>query len=120
MVDVYEQDVTATERNELDDAFAVQRLVNARHCKHLVATSLFWKNPGAEEADLLPITKELMQNAAQHGLISRHAPWDNCHFVLEFELLIFRFCRYAKRYFSGFCFSWILHGGTMQPERHSD
>ena len=80
MVELYECDVTATARNELDDAFAVRRLVNARQCKHLVSTSLFWKNPGAEEAELPPITKELMQNAAKHGLVSRHAPWD--HYVL--------------------------------------
>lgn len=79
MVDAYEAGVTPEERAEYDDWFAVDRIINRSKAKHLVVFSLFWKNTRAEEPDLPPLTREVLMQAEEQGLVERFAPWS--HYV---------------------------------------
>ena len=45
----------------------------------MVAASLFWKNTKAEEPELPALSRDLMKNALQLGLVRRFEPWD--HYV---------------------------------------
>ncbi len=80
MLQEYAERVSSADCAELDLAFGLKKVINARASKQLIVTSLFWKNPSADQDDLPPITRELMQNAAEHGLVSRHEPWE--HYVV--------------------------------------
>jgi len=75
----YENHATPEESALLGDWFEVAKTFNARPANHIVATSLFWGKADITEGELPPITRELMMNAAQEGLISRFPPWD--HYV---------------------------------------
>jgi hypothetical protein len=77
MVGDYNQNATAAEKAELDDWLGVQRKVNMHRTPHLVAVSVFWKNLRQEEPDLPPLTRELLMNAAAHGLVKRYDPWSH-------------------------------------------
>lgn len=76
----YQLNVTGLEATLLDEWFGVERTENERIGKHLVATSLFWKNLVKAEGELPPVTRERMMNAGQFGLVSRYAPWE--HYVM--------------------------------------
>jgi len=75
----YENRATPEESALFGDWFEVAKTFKARPANHIVATSLFWKKADITEGELPPITRELMMNAAQEGLISRFPPWD--HYV---------------------------------------
>lgn len=75
----YQKNATAGEMAELEDWFGVDRTINARESRHVVSASLFWKNCKPWQPELPPVTRELMMNAVELGLVSRYAPWD--HYV---------------------------------------
>jgi hypothetical protein len=75
----YEHGVSVEERVELDEWFAVDRVINRSKAKHLVTCSLFWKNACADEPDLPPLTLDRLVRAQELGLVERFAPWD--HYV---------------------------------------
>lgn len=67
------------EMAELEEWFGVARTINGRETRNVVAASLFWKNCNPWQPELPPITRDLMLNAVELGLVSRYAPWD--HYV---------------------------------------
>ncbi|MEI7912109.1 MAG: hypothetical protein WCK77_20950 [Verrucomicrobiota bacterium] len=69
----YQLNATFEDTELLDGCCDVARVVNPQAGKHLVVASLFWKNARKEEGELPPITRQLMMDAAQLGLVSRFA-----------------------------------------------
>ncbi len=79
MVEAYEAGVSAKERKEYDDWFAVERVTNPSKARHLVVFSLFWRNLNAEDPELPKITRKTLLKAEEKGLVKRFAPWN--HYV---------------------------------------
>jgi hypothetical protein len=75
----YQNHTTPKDELILHEWFSVARTINSQTGKHLIATSLFWKNVGSGDEELPKPTRELMLNAKELGLVSRYAPWD--HYV---------------------------------------
>ena len=78
-VSEFQHSATDVERELLDEWCGVSRVVNPRQGKHLVVASLFWKNARKDDGDLPEITREVMMNAAELGLVTRFSPWE--HYV---------------------------------------
>jgi hypothetical protein len=79
MVEAYEAGVSAKDRAEYDDWFAVDRVINKSKARHLVVFSLFWRNLNTDDPELPPITRETLLKAEEKGLVERFAPWN--HYV---------------------------------------
>lgn len=75
----YQAEASADELAMLEEWCGVAKTINPQNGKHLVVANLFWKNCGKDEGDLPPITREVLMNARELGLVSRFAPWD--HYV---------------------------------------
>ena len=75
----YESNASSAERAELDEWFAVDRIINKSKAKHLVVFSLFWKNARADEPDLPPLDRATLMQAGEKGIVTRFAPWE--HYV---------------------------------------
>lgn len=82
-VDQYLNAASPADRRAIEDWFAVDRVVNSRTLpgtgQHVVASSLFWKNTRADEPELPRMSREVLLNAVEMGLVSRCAPWP--HYV---------------------------------------
>jgi len=76
----FESSATPAERTQLDEWFEVGEVFNARPARHILSTSLFWKNPNVLSPDLPEPTLELLENAKRLGLVSGRDPWT--HYVL--------------------------------------
>jgi hypothetical protein len=75
----FEAVVEAAERDELNRAFEVRRVINPRPAEHLLATSLFWKHVDVGTPELPTPTLELLQYPKRAGLKLRYEPWK--HYV---------------------------------------
>lgn len=76
----YVDNVNSDDRKILEKWFGVERTINKREGEHVVAVSLFWRNPKAQDEDLPTITRSLMQNAVSLGISKRYDPWT--HYVI--------------------------------------
>lgn len=88
----YEASATAEEREQLDEWLDVERVINPRPARHVVAGSLFWKNVDVNDPELPTPTLDLLQNARKHGLVRRFEPWK--HYI---EPLLEGAARIAQR-----------------------
>lgn len=80
MVDEFEELATPEERDQLEEWYGTERVLNPQpDCRDVVSVSLFWKNVRAGDPDLPPPTREILQNAQAMGLAKRFNPWD--HYV---------------------------------------
>lgn len=76
----FEQSVTLLEREELDEWYDVERVINSQpEARDVVSVSLFWKNVREGDEKLPTPTREILQNAQEMGLAKRFNPWD--HYV---------------------------------------
>ena len=79
----YELEATPEEKERFEVWFGIRQVINPRVVpgsgQHVVAASLFWKNTKAEEPELPALSRDLMKNALQLGLVRRFEPWD--HYV---------------------------------------
>ena len=80
MIGQYEAEATAAERAELEGWFSVARIVNPQPAmRHVVSTSLFWKNPRQDDPDLPNLDRQTLKHAKRRGLVRRFDPWS--HYV---------------------------------------
>jgi hypothetical protein len=77
MVETYEAGVSAKDRAEYDDWFAVDRVINKSKALHLVVFSLFWRNLNTDDPELPPLDRNTLMRAEEKGLVQRFAPWDH-------------------------------------------
>ncbi len=78
-LDAFDLKASPEERAELDEWFAIDKVVNPSRAKHLVVFSLFWKNVRSTDPDLPEFDRETLQNASKLGLVKRYDPWE--HYV---------------------------------------
>ena len=72
MVEQYEAESTSEERTELDGWFSIQRIINSQpQVRHVVSTSLFWKNPRRDDPDLPSLDRKTLKHARKRGLVRR-------------------------------------------------
>ncbi len=80
MVEQYEAESTGAERSELDGWFSIQRVINPQpRMRHVVSTSLFWKNPRGNDPELPSLDRKTLKQARKRGLVCRYEPWS--HYV---------------------------------------
>ena len=80
MVGQFETEATEAERAELDGWFSVARVINPQPLtRHIVSTSLFWKNPRKDDPDLPSLDRKALKHAKRRGLVRRFDPWP--HYV---------------------------------------
>lgn len=80
MVEQYEAESTSGKRTELDGWFSIQKIINPQpHVRHVVSTSLFWKNPRQDDPDLPSLDRKTLKHAKRGGLVRRYEPWS--HYV---------------------------------------
>jgi hypothetical protein len=79
-IEEFQNVATVEEITQLDSWFDVDRIINAKESKHIVAASLFWKNINAADEELPTPTLDLLKNAKELGLVKRYDPWE--HYIV--------------------------------------
>jgi hypothetical protein len=76
---LYDRTASQDEKNEMEMHFRVLEVYQAQESKHIVSSSLFWRNARKEDDELPSPTRESMINARSLGLTGRYHPWE--HYV---------------------------------------
>jgi len=79
MVESYENKSTKLERQKFDEWFRVQRVENPHDVKHVVTTSLFWKNIKSSQPNITIRGRRSFMSAADSKKVLRFNPWE--HYV---------------------------------------
>ena len=77
MVDAYEAEASAVERRRHDEWFRIERVENPRDVKHIVTTSLFWKNINSDLPDIVIKSRSAFMNAGRSKKVLRFSPWED-------------------------------------------
>jgi len=77
-VESFENEALPDEKLECGSLFEIEAIYNSRTgCRHLVATTLFWKQDRLINGDLPEITRGSMIHAEELGLAGRYPPWES-------------------------------------------
>ncbi len=78
-VEAYETGVSKKDRKLYDEYFKVKKIVNPRDVRHIISTSLFWKNIRMSEPDIVIKNRASLMNAGKRKTLLRFDPWK--HYV---------------------------------------
>ena len=78
-IDEYSNNASSAEKVGLEDWFEVSSTIGEKSGDHILATSLFWKNPISSDSDLPPPTESSMRAGAEHGYRGKYEAWS--HYV---------------------------------------
>ncbi len=79
-VEAYEAGVSKKDLKQYEEWFAIKKIVNPRQdVKHIISTSLFWKNIRMHEPEIVIKNQASLMNAGKRKPLLRFDPWK--HYV---------------------------------------
>ena len=78
-VEEFRAKATSQELDELENLFGVREIIAPKSAPNVLSVSLFWKPVDKGLGEVPKPSKELMQGAYEHGLVTRFHPW--LHYV---------------------------------------
>lgn len=78
LLEEFELSATYAEKSRVSELFEIEQYFNPKPSNHVVSASLFWKAATESEADLPPLSREVLMEPSKFGIQSRfQSPWNH-------------------------------------------